>query len=211
MKLSAVTGLVVLGAAVTAAAALVTWADGTFDDDLRGAITATAKGSAAAPALLPIALAALAAFGAILASRGVLRRIIGGLIALLGVAAGWLGVRGFRHEPLDVLLPANSAAGAGQVAIHPIGPMLAVVGGLCLLAAGLPVVAGRVAARSLSARYERGSTSANTAATDPDPNLTMWRELDEQRDPTLGSAGEGGHATLDGPPDGDTPDGKSGA
>jgi hypothetical protein len=166
--------------------------------DLRASTT----GAQAQPWLIALALIALAGTGALLATRGVARRLLGGLIAVagLGVAvaavAGRLGV-----DP--------GAAGAGATA-WPIA---------CVLGGALVVLAGVGAARhghewpAMSSRYERrpvpppgtglsaGSQpspaagpgderkhepAGDDAPAGPDPVDTraVWDALDRGEDPT---------------------------
>lgn len=209
MKLSRAAALLGGGALLTAVAALVRWAAATVQDDLRGPLEVTAVGSEVATALLPAAAAAVAALGAVLATRGVLRRAVGLLITLLALAIGWLAVRGLTHDPVEILLANTPTAVAQSVRISPIGPILAIMGALCLIGAGVPVLSGRIVARSLGARYERRGTATDTTASSADPALMMWKELDEQRDPTLGPAPRHAHVRLDGAPDEDEPDGRA--
>ena len=94
------------------------------------------------PWLPALALVGLAAAGALLATRGVGRRLVGGLLALvgLGVVAGG-GVR-----------PGWSPAGATRVWSR---PLLCVLGGLLVAAAGAITAARGHTWPAMGARYER--------------------------------------------------------
>ena len=77
-QLGLVAILAVAGAGLAAIAAALTWWSADYVDPLSGALTITASGAACVPELIPLALVALAGFGAALATRGVPRRIVGG-------------------------------------------------------------------------------------------------------------------------------------
>ncbi len=172
----AVVGSAVLGAALAAAAASLTWTT----DDRAGALTGPAQQSGAdvVPELVPVALVALAGVGATFATRGWARRMVGVL-----VAAGGL------------LLAVRSAAAwvAAAGAVRPLGPLLAVLSGLLVLAAGALIAAG-VGARRLGARYDAptaGMPTADARRAGADPaDVDLWRALDAGADPTLDPADE---------------------
>jgi uncharacterized membrane protein (TIGR02234 family) len=171
------------GAALAAYAVTRTWSlqvtPRTGMSDLRTART----GADAAPWVIGLALVALAGTGALLATRGVVRRVLGGLLALcgLGVAAGAIIGR-VRVDP--------GAAGAGATG----WPIACVVGGLIIVLGG--VAAARLGHRwpTMSARYERKPVApaqfrpAKAVATDPalEPadNRAAWDALDRGDDPT---------------------------
>lgn len=200
-KLSTVAGLILLGAALAAGSAALTWADATGVDDLRGTLDLTATGGRIAPALVPVALATVAALGALFAAKGLFRRVVGGLILLLGVVVCWLGIRGLLDDPEGSVFGTTSGVALSDVSIRPLGPLMAALGGLALIVAGFAVLTGRTRSRGLSSRYERGSTpaggSSTTAPTSADPDLAMWKELDAHRDPTLDPPPTGDRDTLD--------------
>ncbi|MFI5838374.1 Trp biosynthesis-associated membrane protein [Catenuloplanes sp. NPDC051500] len=117
--------------------------------------------------LQPLAVVSLAGAGAVLATRGLTRRLIGGLLAVLGVAM---------------------VAGAAFELAEGLWPVLTGIGGLAVFAAG-----GWTAVRgahwpSMGARYER---SPHTAEKEPLPALNAprgtrqaWDALDRGEDPT---------------------------
>lgn len=135
-----------------------------------------------------LALVALAGVVAVLATRGVARRIVGGVLVLAGAGLVWRA------------LAASSAIGAGRarsllahsrrsvdltglhpsVTTHAAWPALTVVCGLLVLVAG-GLVAWRGARwQAMSGRYDapdRAQESARTAT-------TMWTALDRGEDPT---------------------------
>lgn len=145
--------------------------------DLRTART----GTDAAPWVIGLALVALAGTGALLATRGIVRRVLGGLLALcgLGVAAGAIVGR----ATVD---PGTAGSGATGWAIA------CVAGGLIIALGG--VAAARLGHRwpTMSARYDRKSVAPAQyrAAPRTDPalapadNRAAWEALDRGDDPT---------------------------
>jgi uncharacterized membrane protein (TIGR02234 family) len=104
----------------------------------------TGTGADAQPWLMALALIALAAPGALLATRGLLRRLLGGLIVVVG--------GGIAVATIAARLGTDAGAATGAATLGPI----ACVGGAALI-----VVAGLDAARhghrwpTMGARYER--------------------------------------------------------
>lgn len=190
--------LVVLGAAAAAGAAALTWWTQSHVDTLAGVVTTSAKGAKVDALLVPVALVALAGFGAALATGGIVRRVVGLLLVLGG---GWTAVSaviGLFTAPAslhgDLTRPAQSS---GPAQVHPLGPLLAALGGFLLVAAGVMVAAGVVARRALGSRYDapvsrrrtraavaRGSRTATDPAADADVAAGWWKALDAGQDPT---------------------------
>ncbi len=155
-QLGVVAILAVAGAALAAVSAAVTWWSADYLDPLTGAVTIEATGGATVPELIPLALVGLAGFGAALATHGVVRRIVGVVISLCGLAIAIRSGMSFATEPgalvEQLTRPADRVGGA---TVHPLGPVLAVVGGLLLAAAGVLVVLGLGARQRMSSRYDR--------------------------------------------------------
>ncbi|MDR7278108.1 Trp biosynthesis-associated membrane protein [Catenuloplanes atrovinosus] len=119
------------------------------------------KGSELLVWLSPLAVVSLAGAGALIATRGVVRRAIGGLLAVLGVA---------------IAAGAATELGGGG------WPALTLLGGAAVAVAG-----GWTAARgadwpSLGARYER--PVASPAVNGPRGTRQAWDALDRGEDPT---------------------------
>ncbi|MBM9466832.1 Trp biosynthesis-associated membrane protein [Nakamurella leprariae] len=154
----------VLGAALAASAAGLTWWTQSFDDPLQGRIDIAESGGSVVPALIPIALVALAGLAATLGVRGWLRRGLGVLLAAAGGVLTWLSLAalGGPAEGLTDRL-ARPAAPVGGADVHPVGPLLGAQGGLLIALAAVLVVAG-VGARRLGSRYERPARRAGSAA-----------------------------------------------
>jgi uncharacterized membrane protein (TIGR02234 family) len=147
------------------------------------------------PFLGPAALAALAAVVAVLATRGRARRVVGGVLAILGAAiaaAPLPSVTGDRVVRLA--LERNPFAGVldGPVAQSEVvwaWPALTVLGGVVLLAGG--VVAALRGGRwtGMSSRYDRqgsttGGSEARGAPPGPASDRELWDALDRGTDPT---------------------------
>jgi hypothetical protein len=115
---------------------------------------------------------ALAGAGALIATRGVLRRAAGGMLALAGTGivagAGWAAV--------------SEGIAAGW-------PALAGLGGVAIMAVGLLAVGRGRSWPVMGARYDRRAAPPSVAAGEPAPGSTtrpeqMWQALDRGEDPT---------------------------
>jgi uncharacterized membrane protein (TIGR02234 family) len=169
-----------IGSALSAYAVTRTWSlhltPRTGMTDLRTAGT----GTDAAPWVIGLALVALAGTGALLATRGVVRRALGVLLALAGagVAAGAI----YGRATID---PGSAGAGAN------VWPVLCVLGGLIILAGGLTAARQGHLWPAMSARYDRKPVTPSQyhpAASDPElapaDHRTAWDALDRGDDPT---------------------------
>ena len=209
-RLGLVAILAVAGAGLAAIAATVTWWSADFLDSLTGAVTITASGADCVPELLPLALVALAGFGAALATRGVPRRIVGAVILLCGAAAAVRSALAFGSIPAalvtELVRPADPV---GNPQLHPIGPLLGLLAGLLLTAAGLLVLLGWGARQALGSRYERRAKSGQVAGDQSTDQGDWWKALDAGDDPTVADTGRSAEgqavatSTADGP--GETP------
>lgn len=139
-------------------------------------------GGALLPWLPALALVGLAAAGALLATRRSGRRLVGGLMVLvgLGVAAGGgyglAGLEGGRTQPIWALLCG--------------------LGGLVVTVAGLLTVARGHTWPAMGARYERarpgtpgsgpGGSGAGGGRVDARRTTAAWDALDRGEDPTAG-------------------------
>ena len=186
----------VLGAALAAVAAGLTWWTEDFADALTGPVTVTASGSSVVPELVPVALVALAGLGAALATHGGLRRIVGAVLVVGGaLVAVRCGVAlGSAPASLVLNLP-RPADSVGDPRLSPLGPLLGIAGGLLIAVAGGLIVAGR-GARRMSARYEapgsveadpRPERAGSAAGRTADAGVSTedwWRAMDAGSDPT---------------------------
>jgi len=161
-------GYAVLAAVVGAAVALFATSQVWADVEVTGVVGARLPreqrtGGEVLPWMPALALVALAGAGALLATRGTARVLVGGLLVLCGVGV----------------------AGGGGYAITegaPIGwPALAAVGGLVVVHAGVAALVRGRRWPAMGARYERVS------AINPRPaggSPAMWDALDRGEDPT---------------------------
>ncbi|GAB7037797.1 MULTISPECIES: Trp biosynthesis-associated membrane protein [Catenuloplanes] len=116
--------------------------------------------------LQPLAVVALAGAGALIATRALVRRAIGGLVAALGLAI---------------------AAGAATELAAGVWPALTSLGGAAVAAAGAWTVARGADWPSLGARYERpaaGRSEPAPAVNAPRGTRQAWDALDRGEDPT---------------------------
>ncbi|MFG1701916.1 Trp biosynthesis-associated membrane protein [Nonomuraea sp. M3C6] len=149
-----------------------------------GADAVAPTGGELGPVLTPVALAGLAGVVAVLATKGVGRRVVGALLALCGAVAaaatwaatngdtvtGWLRDRNVMHVRTD--LPWE---------IMPLWPAVAAVGAVLMIAGGVVAILRGSRWAGMSARYDRGADKAGTQARD---DKSLWEALDRGDDPT---------------------------
>jgi hypothetical protein len=130
----------------------------------RLAWSAGVTGADRVPALVPLALLALAGIAGILATSGWPRRLVGVLLAFGGVAAGW------------------SAFDQGESTVGGMfARALALLAGIVLIGAGWLLVRAGHRMPRLGSNYQ--TPAAAKAAEAPDKEL--WRALSEGNDPTV--------------------------
>ena len=178
-------GLLVLGSVGVLGTAALPWVTAHIDDPTLGASAARVElsGTALAPALSPLALVALAAVVGVLASRGVLRRLVGVVVLLAGIGLVWL-VGSARLDPAVVTRAARTATGTTTGALAEswtLAWLPALVCSLLVCAAAVLVVVRAGRWPTLSERYDRaGNPSPRRAA----PKADAWSQLDRGEDPT---------------------------
>jgi tryptophan-associated transmembrane protein len=177
----------VVGAGLALFAASRAWKHG--DAPMVGLPARARTGGDLVPWLPALALAGLAGAGAVLAAHGLVRRTVGGLLALFGIVIAGAGVYGLTA--------------GGSV---PWAPAVTVVGGLLVGAAGVLTVIYGGTWPGMAARYQRSRAEAEvqqaapaeeTGDTDdaggrhgaaPAPgtpaSVAMWDALDRGEDPT---------------------------
>lgn len=138
-----------------------------------------------------IALVALAGVVAVLATRGVVRRVVGGVLALAGGAllwraiasAGALSSRRARELVSEQHRTVDVSGAVPHVQTHAIWPVLTFVCGVLVLASGALIAWRGHRWRAMSSRYEalpaQVADSSKAAA-------TLWTALDHGDDPTEG-------------------------
>lgn len=178
--------LVLVGAGALWGASALTWASQQFDTPLSGTTTSRGTGAQLRPELGPVALASLAAVAAVLATGGLLRRLMGLLVVLAGALLGWRGYQTLTGGWFDYVRDHAPAGGTpiGEVSTQPAGPLLMLLGALLLVVAGVLTVlrAGRMPA--MGAKYSAPGAAKERPSHDADRQL--WNELDAGRDPTTG-------------------------
>ncbi|WBB57605.1 Trp biosynthesis-associated membrane protein [Verrucosispora sp. WMMD573] len=125
------------------------------------------------PWLPALALVGLAGGGAVLATRGRLRRVLGGLLTLLGLAlaaGGGYGIVGDLGDPVTWQWPALTL----------LGGILAAVGGSLTMLRGHRWPA-------MGARYERRTTrpAGTSGPIGGAGTIDAWEALDRGEDPTI--------------------------
>lgn len=168
------------GAAALWGAAALTWYSGATEVPVRGSVPVTVTGAEVAPALTAVALLGLAGIAALVATGGLLRRMVGVLVTGAGAGAAVLAVdRWTRPRVPPEALP-SGVASVGD--LEPTAaPLLAVAGGVLLVAAGLVTLVGAHRMPRLGARY----TAHPASTADQDPDRAAWDALDAGRDPTV--------------------------
>ncbi|WP_445967087.1 Trp biosynthesis-associated membrane protein [Agromyces sp. ZXT2-3] len=213
MKLSAILGILA-GSGLALLSWSQTWYSATLVDGAASGAAATLEvaGQAASPALSALALAGLALAGALTIAGPVIRIVLGLLAALLGgciVLAASLAISDPVAAVSSAVAEATGVAGAESTAelvdevVASPWPVVAVVGGLLVLAAGLAVV---LTARAwpTSRRYGGGvRVASDDGAPVPasDRAVDAWDELSRGDDPTDSTD----LADAEGPADGDDP------
>jgi uncharacterized membrane protein (TIGR02234 family) len=141
----------------------------------------------AAPTAL--ALVALAGVVAVLATRGIARRVVGGVLVLAGVGLIWravasssaVSVRRARTLVTDHHPTVDVSRLAPRVETHAVWPMLTLVCGVFVVVSGALVAWRGHRWQVMSARYEAAP------AAEPDPSkaaASLWTALDRGDDPT---------------------------
>lgn len=186
----------VCGGSVGAAALLwgataVTW----YVVEPSGRPSVALDGTQVAPLLTGLSLLALAGVAGIVATGGVLRRVLGGLLAVAGGAVGVIALRGLSAPAIGELpLPSGVDVPAGRVAVAAAGPVLALAGGVMLLLVGMVVAVRERRLPRFGARF----AAPGARPVEVDPDRAAWQDLDAGRDPTAGSAAHRGDDPGDG-------------
>ncbi len=143
-----------------------------------------ATGGTAVPALVPLAVLSLAAIAAAVATGVRLRRVVGALVVVLGVALAVLAARGAGAQAADV---GDTLTKTGRASISlatarlevPFARALAAFAALADIAAGLLLMRRARAIPRMGAKYSRKPAA-------PDTDKQLWDALSEGADPTAG-------------------------
>jgi hypothetical protein len=158
----------VAGAGLALLAASRAWSDRAGRTAPAGLATTTdpLTGGDLYPWLPALALAALAGGGALLATRGVPRTAVGGLLMACGAG-----------------IVLGAAYAVAQQEVRPWWPVVAAVGGLAVFDAGWLTVRRGRSWPALGARYERRAADDTGTAGRVD-SRSLWDALDRGGDPT---------------------------
>lgn len=197
-QLGLVLVLAVAGAGSAAVAAVLTWWSAEYLDPLTGSLTISVSGASCVPELIPLALVGLAGLGAALATRGLPRRLVGIVLVLCGAAIAVRSALSIPASPTALVGSLTRPADpVGAAELHPFGPILALLAGALLAAAGVLVGLGWGTRQQLSARYDAPAKASAVAAAavrgasgDPAVGDTgdWWSALDAGADPTADPA-----------------------
>ncbi|WP_051385946.1 Trp biosynthesis-associated membrane protein [Actinokineospora inagensis] len=156
-------GLLLLAAAALWGSSRLAWGQSTHVRPGTDVTVAVAvPGSTAAPALVPLAVLALAAVAGVLAVGGQWRRWLGLVVAAAGAVPVWNAL--FQHT--------DGTEFAGRA--------VAVVGGSLTIAAGVLLLLRGHQTPRLGGRYRSPGAARETARDEQD----LWQALSEGEDPT---------------------------
>ena len=164
------------------------WQSVTLERAGRPPVTLAVTGRTLDGAPTALAVAALAAVVALLATRGLLRRVIGLALAAVGVVVLWRSLAGASAvsaaHARDLVAARHPASvdGAVRIAVHSGWAWASAVAAAAVLAAGLLVTLRGHRWQGMSARYEAPAVDDETARARAD--LSMWNALDRGDDPT---------------------------
>jgi uncharacterized membrane protein (TIGR02234 family) len=151
-----------------------------------------------------LSLVALAGVVAVLATRGLGRRVIGAVLALAGAALVWRALLG-----LDAVSAARArslvrskhtgvaidSAVAPHVTVHPQWAIVTVLCGVVIVTAGVLIALRGPTWAAMSARYEAPGTEAPLSEVDAEnlrtrASASLWTALDRGDDPTRSEASD---------------------
>jgi uncharacterized membrane protein (TIGR02234 family) len=178
----------VLGAAVALFAADRPWVHArAVQGELQ--VPLSVRGGSLAPMTPAFAVVGLAGALGLVATRGVLRRLIGVLVCASGVVAAVAALRSVRPGAADLADRAGAAlgtaSGTASAIRHTGWGWAAVLGSLLVALSGAAAVLRGSRWPGMSARYEAPAGAAPRAVTAEDSALEQWRALDRGEDPTL--------------------------
>lgn len=187
-------GLVAASALLWGASALV-W----FRVTPAGRAPVALDGAQVSPSLTGFALLVLAGVAALVASGGVVRRVLAVLLGVAGAVVAVTATTALFGSPFATDAPAATlpqppagtpvdALRFQPTAVTP-APLLAVAGGLLLLAVAVLVVLREPRLSRLGARY----AAPGKRPVEIDPDRAAWQDLDAGRDPTADAGDDRPH------------------
>jgi uncharacterized membrane protein (TIGR02234 family) len=138
-------------------------------------------GHSLAPAVPALGLALLALAVATLVGHGVLRRLAGGFVVVVGASAVPAAARAHGHLRDALVSKLFGASGNGAVVHEPLWWLVAAAVGVLAAAAGVAIVARGNRWARMSSRYDVPATAGDAAAEEP---ADAWSALDRGEDPT---------------------------
>ena len=144
------------------------------------------------PAVAALGVVALAGVVAVLATRGIARRVVGALLVATAVGLAWAAVAGMQAvsaaRARSLVSDARTAAGLDpnrppRVTVHAEWPALVLVCALFVLLAGVAITAWGHRWIALSGRYEAPAATRSSADPARSP-ASLWSDLDRGHDPT---------------------------
>lgn len=200
--LAATLVLGLLGALAVTLAVTRPWVRATATVEGLPTIEAEVSGATLSPLAGALGVVLLASFGAVLATRGWVRRALGGLVVVAAIVV--LASAASPPDPISAVEDALSAKGwtGGDYDTEVIAwRWLALAGAVCCLLAGAAVVAGGHRWPVMGSRYDApAGTGPNPAAAKPSAaeqqatasrsdadeldETDLWRALDRGHDPT---------------------------
>jgi uncharacterized membrane protein (TIGR02234 family) len=151
-------------------------------------------------AVTALGVVALAGVVALLATRGLARRIVGTVVAAVGVGTIWRAVvsaaavsAGRARELIHEHHPGVTigAGGSPHITTTAVWPTLTIVCGVLIAVAGAWAALRGQRWSSLSARYENRAVAApDSGAADARAAASMWNALDRGDDPTSRTEGD---------------------
>jgi uncharacterized membrane protein (TIGR02234 family) len=166
------------------------WLRASYQSPLRGAITAQATGADVRPELGAVAMLAIAAVAAVVATGGWPRRVLGVVVVAAGGWAAWQSVTIlvgssaglFAYAPPPA--PSSDAVASGSP-VRTAAPLLALGAAVLMVAAGAAIVGWAGAMPRLGARYSAPGAPARVR----DRDSEWWNALDAGEDPTVRGSG----------------------
>jgi uncharacterized membrane protein (TIGR02234 family) len=172
---------VAIGGALILVASGRVWSTATVHVPGAPTSTVSVTGRTVEPSLPALGIALLALAVAVIAASGVMRRLVGAVVALLGAIAVGTAIAGrgavssalTAHEIGDANIPVHGTANGWWV--------LAAIGGAIALLVGIVVTARSNRWAAMGRKYE--APQPKIAAT-ADPSDSAWEALDRGEDPT---------------------------
>lgn len=159
------------------------WSSTHVDVPGAAATAVSVTGHTVEPSLPALGIALLALAAGVIAARGALRRVVGAVIAAVGLICLVVAIVGrgsvssalTAHELGGLAIPAHGTANGWWI--------LAAAGGVLAMLAGVASVAMSGDWAALGRKYEAPEL-ARAAVPAGDPNDTAWDALDRGEDPT---------------------------